>query len=138
MRRVLVLMAGAIAALAAATTMASTPAASTPSGNGSGVAGRAVAGPTCPVERYPPDPRCAPRPLSVRIQVLPQGHYGRAVTVRSGRDGRFRVAEPPGSYLVRGLAASSSGFPRPPSPSRVRVSSGHFTSVTLNYDTGIR
>ena len=31
---------------------------------GPGIIGTATAGPVCPVERYPPDPACAPRPVA--------------------------------------------------------------------------
>ena len=47
-----------------------------PSGGGSGILpynsgirGTVMAGPTCPVERDPPDPNCADKPLSVLVSV---------------------------------------------------------------------
>src|ERR1700704_5848784 len=36
----------------------------------SGIRGNVMAGPTCPVERVPPDPACADRPLSTTITVF--------------------------------------------------------------------
>jgi hypothetical protein len=103
----------------------------------SGISGRVVEGPTCPVERVPPDPRCAPRPLAATMRVHPRG--GRtAVLVHSGADGRFRVRLAPGTYVVQPLRQGSSPFPRPPAPSTVRVRRGRFTYVTIMYDTGIR
>jgi hypothetical protein len=105
---------------------------------GSGIDGKIVAGPTCPVERVPPDPRCAPRPLAASLRIHPAGKRSPVETAHSGQNGRFRVALPAGAYVVRPLARPGSPFPRPPSPIEVRVSSGRFTHVTITYDTGIR
>jgi len=35
----------------------------------SGIRGEATAGPTCPVERYPPDPHCRDRPYQATVRV---------------------------------------------------------------------
>jgi len=104
----------------------------------SGIAGRTVAAPTCPVERVPPQPGCAPRPISATVRVSAVGRRAPVVVVRSGSDGRFRVRLPAGAYVVRALRQGGSPFPRPPAPRRVRVRRGHFTALTLTYDTGIR
>jgi hypothetical protein len=103
----------------------------------SGIAGFVAAGPTCPVERVPPEPSCAPRPLSARLRISRQGS-GREVLVKSGADGRFRVKLGPGLYVVRGLPVSSSGLPRPLAPRLVRVLVRRFTYIKILYDTGIR
>ena len=103
----------------------------------SGIAGRVVAGPTCPVERVPPDPRCAPRPLAARLRIRRTGgSTGRVV--RSGSDGRFRVSLRPGRYILTPLAQPGSPFPRPGPAQTVTVRAGLFTRVTVTYDTGIR
>jgi hypothetical protein len=104
----------------------------------SGIAGRVLAGPTCPVERVPPSPQCAPRPLAARLRIHPVGKRSPVEVVRSGPDGRFRVRLPPGNYVLRPLAEPGSAFPRPPAPRDVRVHAWRFTSVTITYDTGIR
>lgn len=104
----------------------------------SGIAGKVVAGPTCPVQRYPPDPRCAPRPLAATLRIRRAAGGARAETVRSGSDGRFRVRLAAGQYVVTPLTRPGSPFPRPPAPTRVRVRAGHFTDITITYDTGIR
>ena len=105
---------------------------------GSGIAGRVVAGPTCPVERVPPDPQCQPRPLAASLRIHPAGKHSPVDTVRSGSDGRFSIHLAPGVYVVKPLARSGSPLPRPPAPSQVRVRVGRFTHVTITYDTGIR
>ncbi len=118
--------------------MAALPACATGAGGlDSGIAGKVVAGPTCPVERVPPDPRCEPRPLSARLEVRLAGSAGAWRTVRSASNGRFRVKLAPGAYVVRPLSVGRA-LPRPPAPLHVRVRAGHFTFVRITYDTGIR
>jgi hypothetical protein len=104
---------------------------------GSGISGRVVEGPTCPVERVPPDPQCAPRPLAATLRVHRRGSRT-GILVHSGTDGRFRVRLAAGTYVVQPLAQGRSPFPRPPGPLTVRVRTGHFTNITITYDTGIR
>jgi hypothetical protein len=104
----------------------------------SGIAGRVYAGPTCPVERNPPDPQCRPRPLAARLRIARSGGSGAGRVVRSGSDGRFRVKLSPGRYTLTPLAQPGSPFPRPGPPQTVTVHTGRFTYVTVTYDTGIR
>ena len=110
----------------------------TAAGPASGIAGRIVAGPTCPVEMVPPQPSCAPRPLSARVRITGSGAPARHWVVQSGRDGRFRIRLAPGTYTLQPLGRPGSPLPRPPGPSRVRVTRGRFTMVRIEYDTGIR
>ncbi len=65
--------------------------------------------------------------------VLVEIDFGRtAVTrLRTGKDGRFLVHEPPGTYVVRVVAKSAA-------PVVVRVRAGVLTRVALSIDTGIR
>ncbi|MHB8491118.1 MAG: hypothetical protein ACYDA6_02740 [Solirubrobacteraceae bacterium] len=104
----------------------------------SGIVGRIVAGPTCPVERVPPVPGCAPRALVATLRIRRVGSRAKTTRVRSQSDGRFRVSLPPGTYTVQALPQAGSPLPRPPSPRSVQVRQGHFTAVTITYDTGIR
>jgi hypothetical protein len=105
----------------------------------SGISGRVVAGPTCPVERVPPLPGCAPRPLAVTLRFRRLvGGTARGTTIRSGADGRFRVRLAPGTYLVLPLPRAGSPFPRPPGEAVEIVHPHRFTFVTITYDTGIR
>jgi hypothetical protein len=100
----------------------------------SGVRGRAVIGPTCPVQRVPPDPSCRPRPLATKIAVLRASDRKRMATTRSGRDGRFNVRLRPGRYYLRGA-----GRGRPLArPMLVVVHAHRFAKVTLSFDSGIR
>jgi hypothetical protein len=104
----------------------------------SGIAGRILAGPTCPVETYPPQPGCEPRPIAATLRIRPLGCDTPTIRVRSGTDGRFRVRLAPRTYVVKPLPRADSPFPYPPAQRRVRVYAGRFTFIRIFYDTGIR
>jgi hypothetical protein len=101
-----------------------------------GIGGTVTAGPVCPVERNPPDPGCAPRPVAGATIVIRDGSGTQAAVAISGADGAYFVALPPGQYVVdprpvEGLLGTAA--PQPAS-----VSDGAVTVVQLDYDTGIR
>jgi hypothetical protein len=101
---------------------------------GSGIRGTVQVGPTCPVERL--DSPCPARPLAATVVV--RDHHGAEVTrVHSGSDGRFSVPLAPGTYTLVGLTVGSSLLPRP-IPTSASVTPGHYTVVTVEYDSGIR
>jgi hypothetical protein len=98
----------------------------------------AVAGPTCPVEREPPDPACQPRPVSgARVVVTPAD--GREIAVGQGTTderGVLVLEIAVGQYLVG--ASEVEGVFGSPQNVPAEVSAGRTTSVLLEYDTGIR
>ena len=107
-------------------------------GAGSGLRLRVVAAPTCPVERLPPDPMCAPRAFaaSVRVTRLSDGRVvGR---LHTGADGRSTLALRPGRYALRVRPESGRPLPRCPAVVRATVRSGRYASVTVSCDSGIR
>jgi hypothetical protein len=116
----------------AATPATPSPATSTPTG----ITGQVVAGPQCPVQRVPPDSRCADRPTEATIQVVDTATGRTAATVRTTPDGRFRIELPPGRYQVQVLNPSSGMAAKPTPP--VIVSGTGMTEVTFTVDTGIR
>jgi len=99
------------------------------------VTGTVSAGPTCPVERIPPDPSCADRPVSGAeiIFVNDAGvSVGRAL---SDAVGSLSISLPAGRYTlnpqpVRGLLGTAA--------TQVILISNADVEVTLRYDTGIR
>lgn len=100
-----------------------------------GLTGTVTAGPVCPVETDPPDPNCAPRPVAdARIVVFVEGgeSVGHTLTDVSGR---FSFSLPPGSYEI--VAEPVDGYMGTPAPVVVLVDDG-FTTIDLEYDTGIR
>jgi hypothetical protein len=70
------------------------------SGAATGVRGTATVGPTCPVERTPPDPNCANRAYAGTFVVDSVGGT-RIAQFTTAADGTYSVALPPGSYQVR-------------------------------------
>ena len=100
----------------------------------SGIQGTVEVGPSCPVERL--NSPCPPRPIAATVVV--RNSAGSEVTrFRSDANGQFRVALAPGTYTLVGLAIGSSGMPRP-IPSTATVVAGTYTTVNVEYDSGIR
>jgi hypothetical protein len=100
----------------------------------SGIQGTVTLGPTCPVER--PGMTCY-KPYAGTIDIFNESD--RLVkTVHSSADGKLRVSLKPGTYTLK---------PQPRDPARpypigkpvsVTVKPGSYTSVNIEYDTGIR
>ena len=101
----------------------------------SGVSGRVLIGPMCPVEQV--GVPCPDKPFQAYINVRREGSGKTAATVRSGKDGRFRVNLAPGRYVLVPNAPDP-GAPPQAAPVRVRVRAHGFTRVTITYDSGIR
>lgn len=102
----------------------------------SGVTGQVTLGPTCPVQSA--ESPCADRrPANVEVTVSDasgQVHSpGRAVARGlTDAEGSFRVAVPPGDYVVTARAGMSC------EPVDARVRHDTFVTVTVACDTGIR
>lgn len=98
----------------------------------------AVAGPVCPVEQLPPDPGCAPRPVTAATIIVQPGDGRDIVVARLVTDdgGTARAELPAGDYVVIGAAAD--GLMGTPEPVRVTVKADGVVSVDLAWDTGIR
>ena len=107
-----------------------------PSGVGParGISGKATAGPVCPVERVPPDPSCAARPVAgavILVRDKAGAEVGRATT---GADGTYFVDLPAGTYTV--VPQPATGLLGTPAAQTVTVV--FVTELDLSYDTGIR
>lgn len=97
---------------------------------------RLVAGPVCPVERNPPDPACAPRPVPDAEVVLrdPSGaEIGRAA---ADSNGMVTFTAPGGAYYVKSAAVE--GLMGQAAAEAFSVPGGRSITITLDYDTGIR
>jgi hypothetical protein len=100
-----------------------------------GIEGVVTIGPTCPVEKNPPDPNCADKPYKADLEVSTKA--GKLVKrFSSGVDGKFKVSLPAGEYVVNN-DSSSSILPRM-APVSVVVKSGQFTKINIGFDSGIR
>ena len=103
---------------------------------GTGLAITAVAGPVCPVEKMPPDPKCAPRPVA-GAKVIVQDAQGRSVaTVELDAGGSAVATLPAGNYVVQPQRVT--GLMGTAAVADVTVVDGSLTPVVLSYDTGIR
>ena len=93
-----------------------------------------LAGPTCPVERIPPDPNCAPRAVANEVvTILRDGQE--VARGRTDATGKVAFRLPPGTYGVKGL--SEAGFFAPPEASLVDLGRVPI-DIQIDYDTGIR
>ncbi|MGH8030555.1 MAG: hypothetical protein ACREO3_11550 [Arenimonas sp.] len=100
---------------------------------GTGVSGTATVGPTCPVERSPPDPACADRPYAGNFEVESVGG-AHVAGFTSGTDGRYSIALAPGSYQIR-LRDANAMPSMAPQPFNVRTG---WSLLNLQLDSGIR
>lgn len=98
----------------------------------SGVRGSVSMGPTCPVERDPPDPACADRPYSTSISI---SHNGATFAVaQSALDGTYSIALPPGAYTLHTTGNKMLRC----APVDVVVPAAGYVRADISCDTGIR
>ena len=112
------------------------PAATSPVAPDTGISGTATAGPVCPVERNPPNPSCAPRPVVGATVVIRDGSGAQVAVAISRADGTYFVALAPGNYVVDPQPVQGLMGTAPKQPAT--VANGSITDVPLDYDTGIR
>lgn len=100
----------------------------------SGIMGVVTIGPTCPVERIPPDPNCADRSYQATLRV--RNSAGKIVIEQKiNSDGTFKFSLPPGKYTIEngGVAVMPTL-----SPVSVEVGPNGYVEVNLSFDSGIR
>jgi hypothetical protein len=105
-------------------------------GGQTGVGGVVTAGPVCPVEKNPPDPDCAPRPVDGAILVFRDGSGMEIARTTTAADGTFFADLPQGFYVV--VAQPAKGLLGTPGPQAITVTDGAAVRLALSYDTGIR
>lgn len=99
------------------------------------VHGQVLLGPTCPVERIPPDPACAPKPYRTTINVLRAPSIASYKKVTTDNLGRFTISLAPGVYILRARGASI--YPRC-IDLKIKVVAKKSQIAEINCDTGIR
>jgi len=125
-------IAGVLAALALAATLLLAAACGEKTVTDSGVQGEVRIGPVSPVEQ-PGAQNDAPYAAALRIKKASGGKV--VAETRSAADGSFRVALPPGEYILEPV----NGDPLPIAQSQeFTVAPGRFTTVRVDYDSGIR
>lgn len=100
------------------------------------LSGTAVAGPICPVERLPPDPACAPRPVEGARILVVDLNGAQVAEGMTDAAGAFSIELLPGSYTL--LSQPIDGLMGVPSPHAVDVGHDGADGIVLDYDTGIR
>jgi hypothetical protein len=101
-----------------------------------GVSGHVTAGPTCPVERNPPDPKCRERPVVGAVIVARDAAGAEVSRATSTADGSYVLALAPGSYTL--TPGDVPGLMGTAQPAQVYVVAGKGATVDFSYDTGIR
>ncbi len=101
----------------------------------SGVRGTVSLGPTCPVERIPPDPACADKPYATTIVVRRTGASATFASGQSSAGGTFSFSLPPGNYTL--TASGGTMLPRC-TPVDASVGPAGYVTVNISCDTGIR
>ena len=101
-----------------------------------GIGGAATAGPVCPVEKIPPDPACAPRPVAGAVVIIRDASGAEVARTTTVADGTFFADVAPGGYTVE--AQPVTGLMGTPGPQSVTVTDGVSSEIQLDYDTGIR
>ncbi len=103
----------------------------------SGIMGTVLLGPTCPVERDPPDPQCADKPYQASLVVTTPDGARIIAKFSSDTAGKFKVSVPPGTYAIRS-ADTNTIYPRCSSTGDIIVKANAFTNIPVSCDTGIR
>jgi hypothetical protein len=101
-----------------------------------GVGGVVTAGPVCPVEKNPPDPACAPRPVVGAVLVFRDAAGKEVARTTTAVDGTYFAELPQGFYVV--VPQPAEGLLGTPGPQSVTVTDGAAVRLALAYDTGIR
>lgn len=101
---------------------------------GSGIYGVAMLGPTCPVQRDPPDPGCDDRPFVGELVALRGADV--AATFSTDAAGAFNVTLAPGEYTIR--HAGDAMLPTCSAAGPIIVLAGTWTRADVACDTGIR
>ena len=101
----------------------------------SGIEGKITIGPTCPVERVPPDPNCADKPYQATIIVKTADEQKEISSFSSDKDGKFKVKLIPGTYVL--VPVRNNTYPQA-SSQKVIVKVNNFTQVNISFDSGIR
>lgn len=99
------------------------------------VHGQVLLGPTCPVERIPPDPACAPKPYKTTINIYRSVTKPPYKKVATDASGRFTISLAPGTYILRAKGASI--YPRC-TDLKIIVIAKKSQIVKIDCDTGIR
>ena len=97
--------------------------------------GQVTLSPTCPVERIPPDPTCAPKPYSTLFDVVSNSNAKFSLQVHTDTNGKFFMHLPVGTYTIEPHIEAL--YPRCQS-AKVDIVINATTTADISCDTGIR
>lgn len=100
------------------------------------ITGSVWLGPTCPVEREPPDPQCADKPYAASLVLTTLDGAQIIKEFNSDAEGKFYIEMPPGQYAIRSAAAANILPYCQTQP--FEVPANDFVQVVVSCDTGIR
>lgn len=101
------------------------------------ITGVVTVGPTCPVERIPPDPACADLPLSTELVLQTADTQQSIRTFTSNEDGTFTIDIPQGAYVIT-QSENAPIFPRCAPSDLITVVAQRTATARISCDTGIR
>lgn len=101
------------------------------------IQGTVMLGPTCPVERDPPDPHCADKPYQTRLALTTVDGTRVIKEFESKSDGTFLIDVLPGEYAIRSAAAANI-LPYCASSETILVVVNDTTVANVSCDSGIR
>ncbi len=101
------------------------------------ISGQVLLGPTCPVQRIPPDPNCADKGYETTVQVIEAGTSKNSpfTMVKTDKAGRFNIMLPPGQYTLQPTGGKT--LPRCETKN-ITVLPNTNLQVNLSCDSGIR
>jgi len=104
----------------------------------SGITGFIHIGPTCPVERTPPDPNCGDKPYEgAKVLIRKKGSTAVVSQLVSDTKGNFKVVLVPGTYIIHVSSPTNTSLPYCETKEAV-VKTNQFISVDVSCDSGIR
>lgn len=103
-----------------------------PTPRGSGIEGRVLLGPVCPVVQQGQE--CPDDPYQATLTIISLNGV-QIAQFQSDEQGRFQFPLVPGEYFLH--PESPGGFPFASDQAFI-VETGHYTQITVHYDSGIR
>lgn len=94
-----------------------------------------MVGARCPVEIE--QSPCATRPIAARLTAARADTGVVVATTTSGPDGWFRLPLVAGRYLLQAVNLAGTPYPRS-SPVTVVVGPGHYTGLTVAFESGLQ
>ncbi|MEK6981590.1 MAG: hypothetical protein AABX38_01545 [Candidatus Micrarchaeota archaeon] len=102
--------------------------------------GRITIGPICPVERYPPDPRCQPTNETYKawqLYVWNLDQTTKIAIIKPELSGSYNLQLPVGKYLID-LEKQNQRFGAGNLPATIEIKPNQTTNLDIDIDTGIR